>query len=153
MLWRGNEDHVVNGGPQLNRNPPSSKQQTAFLLCSKMVSTCNFFSATLRSFEVKEEAMLPNDPIFSLDALQAERKKTDTQTRLGWRSRQNKGSKGFVCHNAMHSCFETLCAGKWSFHHFEYIYLFLCYVYVCIATRWNSVLCAFCKIKAKFKGL
>ena len=26
-----------------------------------------------------------------------------------------------VCHNAMHSCFETLHAGKWSFHHFEYI--------------------------------
>ena len=52
--------------------------------------------SNLRSFKVKEEAKLPNDPIFSPDALKAERKETDTQTRLGWRSRQNKGSKGLA---------------------------------------------------------
>ena len=35
----------------------------------------------------REEADLANDPIFSLDALKAERKKTDTHMSLGWKGK------------------------------------------------------------------
>ena len=44
----------------------------------------------------REEAELANDPIFSPDALKAERKKTDTQMRSGWKGKQNKRGEGRV---------------------------------------------------------
>ena len=50
---------------------------------------------------VREEAELANDPIFSPDALKAEREKTGTQTKWGWKDKSKKKDDSDLSANSL----------------------------------------------------
>ena len=50
---------------------------------------------------VREEAELANDPIFSPDALKAEREKTGTQTKWGWKNKSKKKDDSDLSANSL----------------------------------------------------